>query len=376
MIGGRFGRAQFSDTIDSAELTEELLALPPLRPVDEAATVARPDVVAKFYAEEFFEAKAEQQPLLWTARGEEAARPWLAEAAELEPFAREHDFLIGEARKQVHTSGERYGLTAKALSPYARRAVNAKRGYIVRAGGLVVGDIVGVAGAAIILGEPTWLALLQALASGTAAVTSGVLAHEVKDSRLARKRQKESKKLTREEKRFAHLFRGGDSGERLVKIVVGGGLLIGICIAGSIFALRAVTEGSTAGWAFGLLAAAITLASWANVYAFTDEAADLIDAQRSAFKTAVKELANVRGDSRIARRSRAVANAASIRSEHQQRGEAARREVEAAGKRHLHENPGVAGHGWPAAAAAPGQNGHRSHTPEVSDTFSEGSASD
>lgn len=337
-----------------------------LRPVDEAKAVLRPEEVDKFYAEEFVEKKAAEQPLLWDATGEAAARESDAAAAELATAAAVADFLIAEQQKVVAGARELYEFTVRVLGGYTRRPPYEKAPYNLRLAAILLGDVAGVAGAAILLGETTTLGILQAVSSGTAAITSGLIAHEVKDSRLSRKRQKPTKELTKDERRFAHLFRGGDSGEGIVKWAVGGGLLIGACIAGSIFALRATTEGSTAGWAFGLLAAAVALASWANVYYFTDEVADLIDARRSDFRRELKRLKKASQDKNIARRARATAEATSIKAESTKRGEAAAKDVEALGKQLLHQNPGVAGHGRGKPQKSPSVSHESEKAPGVS----------
>jgi hypothetical protein len=152
--------------------------------------------------------------------------------------------------------------------------------------------------------------------------------------------------LTGEERRFAHLFRGRDGGERIVKWVVTAGILIGALIAGSIFALRFSTEGSTAAWAFGLLAAAIALASWANVYHYTDEASDLIEARRAEYTRELKRLKRLLKDGDISERDAAMARAISIKAEAVSRGLAAQNAVEAAGAQLLNDRADVAGHGW------------------------------
>ena len=220
--------------------------------------------------------------------------------------------------------------------------------YYLRWALILGGDVAGVAGAAILLGETVALGVLQAVASGTAAITSGLLAQEVRDSRLARKREKVPRDLTSDERQFAHLFRGGDSGERIVKWVVVAAALIGVLIAGSIFALRDSTEGSTAAWAFGLLAGAIALASWANVYHYTDEVSDLVDARRADYVRELKRLKRLSKEGEIAAHDAAIAHAASVKAETASRGLAAQKAVEARAGQLLNDHADVAGHGWRA----------------------------
>jgi hypothetical protein len=333
-----------------------------LRAVDEARAIARPDGIEKFYLEDTVEKKAAEQPLLWAARGEAAARPWQTRAAATEYAATVVHSSVAAQQGVVDSARDRFELTARTLGAYTRRAAGEKVPYYLRWLMILGGDVAGVAGAAILLGETVGLGVLQAVASGTAAITSGLLAQEVKDSRLARKREKVPRDLTGDERRFAHLFRGGDSGERIVKLVVIAGALIGVLIAGSIFSLRLTTEGSTAGWAFGLLAAAIALASWANVYHYTDEVSDLIDARRADYTRELRRLRKLLKAGDVSEHAAAIAQAASIRIEAGSHGLAAQKAVEATSGQLLNDHADVAGHGW--SDPGPGDAGH-DHEREV-----------
>ena len=324
---------------------EELLELE-LRTIDEAKAIPRPHGIEKFYLEEAVEQKAAEQPLLWEARGEADARAWAAKAASLAVSAGVGTTTVAAQQELVAGARDRYERTARALGGYTRRAPGEKIPYYLRWALILGGDVAGVAGAAILLGETVPLGVLQAVASGTAAITSGLLAQEVRDSRLARRREKVARDLTPEERPFAHLFRGGDSGERIVRWVVTVGALVGALIAGSIFALRSSTEGTTAAWAFGLLAAAVALASWANVYHYTDEVNDLLDARRADYTRELKRLRRMLRATDIGEHDAAVAHAASLRAEAVSRGQAARHAVEAAGGHVLNEHAEIAGHGW------------------------------
>jgi hypothetical protein len=324
---------------------EQLLEVQ-LRTIDEAKAIPRPLGIGKFYLEEAIERKAAEQPLLSEARGEADARAWQMTAAGLEHRADVMTSSIAGQQEVVANARDRFDRIAGALAAYTRRPPGEKVPYYLRWVLILGGDVAGVAGAAILLGETVPLGVLQAIASGTAAITSGLLAQEVRDSRLARKREKMPRDLTADERQFAHLLRGGDSGERIVKYVVVAGALIGALIAGSIFALRLSTEGSTAGWAFGLLAAAIALASWANVYHYTDEVSDLIEARRADYTRELKRLKRMLKGRDISDRNEAIARATSIKAEAASRGLAAQKAVEATGGQLLNEHSDVAGHGW------------------------------
>src|SRR5919198_5537556 len=302
-----------------------------LRDIDTARATPRPDGIARFYLEEAVEKKAAEQPPLAAARGEADARPWRLKAAEFEFRTAVMTSYIDGQREVVANARQRFELAARTLGVYTRRASGEKVPYYLRWALILGGDVAGVAGAALLLGETVALGVLQAVASGTAAITGGLLAQEGRDSRLARKREKLPRDLTDDERRFAHLFKGGDGGERIVKWIVAAATLIGMLIAVSIFALRYSTEGSTAAWAFGLLAAAVALASWANVYHYTDEASDLIEARRAAYLRELRRLKRLLKARDVPEHDAALAIATSIETEAKSRGLAAQRAVEATG---------------------------------------------
>src|SRR5919204_6544843 len=209
-----------------------------LRGVDAARAIPRPDGIDKFYLEEAVEKKAVEQPPLAAARGEAHARPWRLKAAELEYRTAVTTSYVDGQREVVANARERFELAARTLGVYTRRASGEKVPYYLRWALILGGDVAGVAGAAILLGETVALGVLQAVAGGAPAIPRGLLAQEVRDSRLARKREKLPRDLTDDERRFAHLFRGGDSGERVVKGVVAAPAPLRVLIALSIFALR------------------------------------------------------------------------------------------------------------------------------------------
>jgi hypothetical protein len=73
---------------------------------------------------------------------------------------------------------------------------------------------------------------------GVAAITAGVVGGDLKNLRLAAKRQLPEDQITGGLKPFSRLFRGVDSGAHRVKAVVGVSVTIGLLIAVGIFALR------------------------------------------------------------------------------------------------------------------------------------------
>lgn len=317
--------------------------------VDEARPVIRPDGVGGLYVEQEFDARSEEQPELWQARGEAAAREFSTHAAGLKGEAADLEQLTVRQLLLEEQSMQELILFRRVLLKYTRRSKGERPLYWIRMPALLGGDVAGVAGSAIWLGEDPKLALLQAIASGVAAITAGAAAAEVKDARLARKRQKDPDKLTREEKAFAHLFKGPDRGEFIVKLVVCGSLCIGALIGGAVFALRSTTEGATAGVMFGLLAVAITLASWVSTYAYTDEVADLIETAERKHKRDRKDARELSGSKVRRTFAEATATAESVKVEFLKVGKAAAHAMKACKFVVLRNNPGVAGHGYAAS---------------------------
>jgi len=323
-----------------------------LQRVDEAKAVLRPSEIAEFYVEVEYDARGEAQPKLFRAEGEGQARPYAAQADGLKERADDQTFAVDLQKDLTTDSKDRFKQFRSTLRTYTRRAPKEKFMYYFRMLLILLGDITGISGAAIMLGEIPALAIVQAISVGAAGVTSGLLATEIKDARLARKRQKDEDKLTPEEQAFAHLFRGPDDGEVIAKAMVFGGLFLVTLIFGGVMALRSTTEGMVAGIVFGCMAAAVALASWANCYHYADEVADLLDNMKVDFRDDVKYLDKLSAGKSRQTHASSTTTAKSIRDEYEQRGQAAKYQYEAGKNRALRGSPGIAGHGRPTRSIA------------------------
>jgi hypothetical protein len=285
-----------------------------LQPVDEVRWVARPPRF-RFYGEDQYTAYADEQVKLHEAKGIALARQYARVAAKTAPTAGVVRQRIADQQERVRDAAEHVRAITAALAPFARRGRFEKARYLVVTVLLLLGDIAGVAGAAIMLGEEPWLAVLQALASGTAAVTAGLVGAEVKDSRRARTCTRDPTGLPDELRPYAHLFTGGDAGETLVKMLAGGTIVIVLALASAILALRSSTEGTLAGIVFAGLAVAVSLASFLNVYTYTDEVADLIDSAGARLRRTEHLLHRLSRNRSLRRHEDAVAAVASIERE-------------------------------------------------------------
>lgn len=327
-----------------------------LQPVDEARAVERPPKI-RFYSEDQYDAYSLEQVRLWQAEGTRKTEPWRQIAAETEAEAKE---VLREIEKQwdrVKAASDREQELAGALAGYARRGRFEKTRYYLTTGALLFGDVAGVGGAAIYLGEEPGLAVCQAVASGVAAVTAGLVGQEVKDSRRARRRAVNPESVRPELAKFAHLLRGADTGESIVKAMTLGALSVAGVIAVSIFALRSSTEGITAGFVFGGLAAAISLASFINTFTYADDIADLLDNADYKHRRESKRHVTLTQNRGLCKHRRAIAAIDSIGAEYALRGQAAERSATAEKNNELSKHPGVAGHGYASDIKQTPENG-------------------
>lgn len=316
-----------------------------IQPVDAASMAVRPTAVATTYAElEYDELAAEQEPL-WTAEGANTSRT--AEMARDGSQAAHDEALLQLEGQRIVLDNARdaYVATSTALRAFRRREPGAKRWYLTRWGFLLGGDVAGQAGAALSYGEPYITAIPQALATGMAALTAGMVGGELRDLRNAARRQRHVDQLSDELKPWEHLFRVPDLGRGLAHVALGLGAVAGLTIAGGIFWLRSIIEGSEGGAVYGLLALGIALASAINAYFYADEIADQIDAAESDYKAQQKGAELLASHPELKLHASSLTEVVSIREESGARGEAAAKRLSALKWRVLGNNPGVAGHG-------------------------------
>jgi hypothetical protein len=217
----------------------------------------------------------------------------------------------------------------------------------------VLGDIAAISGAAIMRGEIVSLAVLQAVAVGIAAVTAGVIGEDIRDMRLARKRQRDPESLSAAEEEFADLFKGVDVGEKIVKLMIFVAVAVAVLTAGGIFALRSDREGMMNGVIFAALALAICFASGLNTYVYSDEAADRLDTADRVYAKELKRHRQLSERSALRQFAEATAEEESIKTEHKALGRAARGRMKALKFKIFRQNPGVVGHGPASSAESP-----------------------
>ncbi len=346
------GTIVLSDVDNSADAAVDEAESISLAPMDEAAATTQPTNVGRFHHENEYDHKANEQERAWAAAGERTARDPATEAAGLEHQADDLKKLTDGQVGLVDESRTRLSFARDVFWAFTRREKGDKTMYLGRMFALLFGDIVGVAGAAILLGELPGLAIIQGISSGAAAVTSGVVGGDVKDVVRMRARKKHPDEMTDDQRKVAHHFNGAHEGEKIVKALVGVMLLVTLLIAGSIFTLRLSTQGSTPALAFALLAAAVSLASFLNSYAYADEIASLLSTVENTYKRDLKVAGKL--IAAPVRRDHAEAKTAaeSIKAEHDHQGAAAVEAVHALKHGIKRRHPGVAGHGVAAESAS------------------------
>ncbi len=240
---------------------------------------------------------------------------------------------------------ERYSATKRYSARTRAWPTDAKLLKWVRWGLLLGGDLVGLAGAALLLGEEPINAYLQATAAAASAVTLGAVGREVRYLMAAHIRKKSPEELREIELPYAAWFAGPETAATLVKIIALVCCAGSILIAGGIFALRYATEGEEAAIAFGCFALALGLASFYNSFDTADDVAEHLDNRIARVRRIDKAATNARKDAAIGDRAKRETEAKSIREEHERAGlaaaAAARRALYAA----LGNSPGVAGNG-------------------------------
>lgn len=342
------------------ELAEEAVAAAETRaiiPIEGSpALVARPDTVESTYVEDEYDERAEEQPELHAAEGIRETRRHKVTAAGLGPQADAALAVDGAwDRALVEASGH---LTAaiKWLSPH-RGAPRSKSAYKLRTAGLFLGDLVGISGAALWMGETQVNSVLMAVSAATATVTAGLVGKEIKylvdGYERADRDLWESDRLPDDAKQFRHLFTGPQAGFTVKKWMVMTAASVGLLVSLSVYGLRAITDSTTTGVVFAPLALAVAIGSFISTYAYANEIADVLDSAEAAVDRLAGRRKGEAKDLAHAQHLEAACAAASVADEWGKRGSAARHAVRAVKHHALSVNPAVVGHGRPTPKLAP-----------------------
>lgn len=172
----------------SANLTREA-ARTRLTPTDQATALARPGAIGETYLEQQYDAAATEQLHLHAADGTKASRDESATGKSLEFARNESEKLATADRPIVDAARKGYEQLRDTLTPFVLRRTGSSWGYSARVCGLLVGDVAGLSGAAVSLGEVPALAVLQAFSAGIATITAGLAGAEIRHRQNAAQRQ-------------------------------------------------------------------------------------------------------------------------------------------------------------------------------------------
>ncbi|OYN77674.1 hypothetical protein CG716_17420 [Mycolicibacterium sphagni] len=312
-------------------------------PVDRASAVVRPAAIDKTYLELAHDALALEQHHLFVAEGEVRSRPEQDRAAALAFRAVQLKRAVERAGTAADTAAERFEQAVAALGPYVRRKATSSRGYVARTAALLIGDIAGLSGAAIALGEYPTLAVTQAISAGTATVTAGLAATQLRHLQQSAERQRDDAREALQP--YIHLFAGPGKGQRLHTAVFVIAALIALFVTIGVFALRTAIEGSLSGLTFGALATAIALASFINSWHHADPVADLVESAKHDADVADRRHRRLASGRVVGQAEQAGAHENSVTTEYTHRGLAAAAHIEADKFRALLASPDVVGHG-------------------------------
>ena len=326
-----------------------------LKGVDEAHAVPSPAGIGKLHVVAEHEAACREQVAVHAERGVLDALPDTVKAAETHHVAEAARTRSESEAAQLAHDQSRLEKARALLSPHVRRPDGWKKLYYARLALILGGDIAGIAGGAMWIGEEPVNAFLLGGAAAVAAITLGGVGREVRYAYAARTRRGALEDnlvdAAVSEPYLARLLPGA-AGERVLRALLLTCLVGTLLLALGIFALRTSTHSTAAGITFTLVAVALGLASFYNSFDVADEVAELLDVlDRTAAKT-FKRATKAAKSPEIARHAAAAATAQAKLEASARAGEAAVAAVE----RHLYavlgDNPGVAGHGTAAGKVA------------------------
>lgn len=339
-----------------AEGRAEQIALPR---IDEAAALPRPTTIGDTYAEMENRALEDEQPALFAATGTEASRASKAEAAGLAPAAEGGERLVDGHLPILEAAQRRYVEVTYALASFRRRPAKSTLWHYLAKLALLLGDLTGIAGATIWMGEVPVIAVIMAVSAATATVAAGLSGTEIRDLRNRARRARPVEQLLEQQQPYAHLFEAPDQGWPFVKALTWVSVAAAGTIATAIFALRSVLEDPIVGLVFGGIAASIAAASWIESYMYADDIADLLDNADADYEREVSRHERLAASTAWKRREEALVESDSLVAEHRERGEAARHHLTALRYGILRRNPQVVGHGPAPDSAAIGQTTRR-----------------
>lgn len=350
------------DPLTGASAADALAEQIALQRVDEAGATPQPNSVAKLWVSPEYDELGTEQHSLHDAVGVEQSREATVEAAGLTPAASADEWLLEGQRVVVETVKATYVTVLTVLAPFRRRPPKAKRWHLLAKAAFLVGDIAGIATAAIWLGEIPAIAVIMALSAAAATVTAGLSGSEVRDVRDCIRRAALLPDLPDALLPYRHLFEAPDRTWPYVKALLWVSGSVAGTIACAIFALRASIEDPLVGLVFGGIAAAIAAASWIESFSYADAVADLVDNAEADYTRETEKHQKLAASPALQRHGEALATATSIQAEQSHRAQAAGHHMQALLYGILRRNPQTAGNGPAAEPTTIGQTTRRGGT--------------
>jgi HPt (histidine-containing phosphotransfer) domain-containing protein len=311
-----------------------------------SGAILRPGGITYDVGEEF-EAYATELARNEDAAGVAASRNANTRSAGLRPQADDARHLTSTHSSEVERALSAYSTAHDDLGSFVRRRPKDNRRYSVTRWVLLGADTGAVLGALIYVGEVPLLALGTALAVGLSGVTAGMVGGDVRELKLARERRAlaESDEIDADlVRRYPRLFGAVDPAKDTYGLALKSALLVVVFVGLGVFGIRAALEGLL-GVAFFGFAMAVALASFISSWVHADDVADVLEVFEARLSKALARQRALAGAPQPSAQDAHAAEAASIQTEHQIRGEAKAAGVRALKHEVYRRHPQVFGHG-------------------------------
>ncbi|HSX65935.1 hypothetical protein [Nocardioides sp.] len=311
-----------------------------------SGAILRPGGITYDVGEEF-EAYATELARNEDAAGVAASRRATVAAAGMGAQADDARRLTTMHVSEVERAVAAYSAAHDDLGSFVRRRPKDNRRYSVTRWVLLGADTGAVLGALIYVGEVPLLALGTALAVGLSGVTAGMVGGDVRELKLARERRAlvESDQIDSAiVRRYPRLFGPAAPDKDTYGLAIKGALVVVLFVGLGIFGIRAALEGLL-GVAFFGFAMAVALASFISSWAHADDVADVLEVLEARMSMALARQRALAGAPQPSAQDAHAAEAASIQSEHQIRGEAKAAGVRALKHEVYRRHPQIFGHG-------------------------------
>lgn len=317
---------------------------------------------------------AEGQVQVWRADGIKAASGSYSTAAAATPLADGVRDALTVARERVDETKVALSEASDRLRGFSPLTKAEDRRYWITLGLLAASDIFGVASGLVIVGDLPLMAVFQAVGSGLAVATSGLVGAQLRKRQMAHLFEAERPPASDDDPPFMVL--GFDPDDLVLRLA----LAVTVAITVAILALRSI-QGPGIAIGYALMALVVSVGSLINAYVHARPAAEMLQGLEQAHALAMSNYLALSGHEAVAREAATLSEAGSIVAEHAVRGEAARQNVLAQLWSIFRRHPAVYGHGvedttkpmlvpmhvdHAVGRSTASRNGSRPHQPDLS----------